>query len=117
VFGCGGNRDAGKRPLMGALAQRLAGRVVITSDNPRNEAPAFITLQIVAGLAGNQDRVTVVEERRAAIRYALREADARDVILIAGKGHEDYQEIRGVKLPFSDVVEAEAGLALRGAKS
>ncbi len=115
VFGCGGNRDAGKRPLMGALAQRLAGRVVITSDNPRNEAPAFITLQIVAGLAGNQERVTVVEERRAAIRYALREADAQDVILIAGKGHEDYQEIRGVKLPFSDVAEASAGLALRGA--
>jgi UDP-N-acetylmuramyl-tripeptide synthetase len=117
VFGCGGNRDAGKRPLMGALAQRLAGRVVITSDNPRNEAPAFITLQIVAGLAGNQERVTVVEERRAAIRYALREADARDVILIAGKGHEDYQEIRGVKLPFSDVAEAQASLALRGAKA
>ncbi|MDP3823676.1 MAG: UDP-N-acetylmuramoyl-L-alanyl-D-glutamate--2,6-diaminopimelate ligase [Burkholderiales bacterium] len=117
VFGCGGNRDAGKRPLMGALAQRLAGRVVITSDNPRNEAPAFITLQIVAGLAGNQDRVTVVEERRAAIRYALREADARDVILIAGKGHEDCQEIRGVKLPFSDVAEASAGLVLRGAKA
>ena len=117
VFGCGGNRDAGKRPLMGALAQRLAGRVVITSDNPRNEAPAFITLQIVAGLAGNQERVTVVEERRAAIRYALREADSRDVILIAGKGHEDYQEIRGVKLPFSDVAEASAGLVLRGAKA
>ncbi len=117
VFGCGGNRDAGKRPLMGALAQRLAGRVVITSDNPRNEAPAFITLQIVAGLAGNQERVTVVEERRAAIRYALREADSRDVILIAGKGHEDYQEIRGVKLPFSDVAEASAGLALRGANA
>jgi UDP-N-acetylmuramoyl-L-alanyl-D-glutamate--2,6-diaminopimelate ligase len=117
VFGCGGNRDAGKRPLMGALAQRLAGRVVITSDNPRFEAPAFITLQIVAGLAGNQERVTVVEERRAAIRYALREADARDVILIAGKGHEDYQDIRGVKLPFSDVAEASAGLALRGAKA
>ena len=117
VFGCGGNRDAGKRPLMGALAQRLAGRVVITSDNPRNEAPAFITLQIVAGLAGNQERVTVVEERRAAIRYALREADARDVILIAGKGHEDYQEIRGVKHPFSDVAEAQAGFNLRGAKA
>jgi len=61
--------------------------------------------------------VTVVEERRAAIRCALRVADARDVILIAGKGHEDYQEIRGVKLPFSDVVEAQAGLAQRGVKS
>ncbi len=117
VFGCGGNRDAGKRPVMGALAQRLAGRVVITSDNPRNEAPAFITLQIVAGLAGNQERVTVVQERRAAIGYALREADVRDVILIAGKGHEDYQEICGVKLPFSDLAEAQVGLTLRGAKS
>jgi UDP-N-acetylmuramoyl-L-alanyl-D-glutamate--2,6-diaminopimelate ligase len=117
VFGCGGNRDAGKRPLMGALAQRLADRVVITSDNPRHEAPAFILLQIVAGLAGNQERVTVIEERRAAIHSALREADARDVILIAGKGHEDYQEIRGVKQPFSDVAEAQTALAQRGAEA
>ena len=117
VFGCGGNRDATKRPLMGALAQRLADQTVITSDNPRNEAPAFITLQIVAGLAGNQQGVKVIEERRTAIRHALREADANDVVLIAGKGHEDYQEIRGVKQPFSDVAEAQAGLAARGAKA
>ncbi len=113
VFGCGGNRDAGKRPLMGALAQRLANKVVITSDNPRHEAPAFILLQIVAGLAGSQDRVKVIENRRAAIAHAVRHADARDVVLVAGKGHEDYQEIRGVKLPFSDVDEAAAALAAR----
>jgi UDP-N-acetylmuramoyl-L-alanyl-D-glutamate--2,6-diaminopimelate ligase len=113
VFGCGGNRDAGKRPLMGAIAQRLAQRVVITSDNPRNEAPAFILLQIVAGLAGSQERVNVIEDRRAAIRHAVREADARDVILVAGKGHEATQEIAGVKHPFSDLVEALAALEAR----
>jgi len=113
VFGCGGNRDATKRPLMGALAQRLADRVVITSDNPRDETPAFILLQIVAGLAGSQERVKVIEDRRAAIRHALRDADARDVILIAGKGHEDYQEIAGVRHPFSDVAEATAALEQR----
>jgi UDP-N-acetylmuramyl-tripeptide synthetase len=110
VFGCGGNRDATKRPLMGALAQRLADQVVITSDNPRHESPAFILLQIVAGLAGSQERVQVIEDRRSAIRHAVREADLRDVILIAGKGHEDYQEIAGVKHPFSDVVEARSAL-------
>ena len=115
VFGCGGNRDAGKRPLMGALAQRLAQRVVITSDNPRLEAPAFILLQIVAGLPVSQHGVKVIEDRRAAIRTAVREADPRDVILIAGKGHEDYQDVAGVKRPFSDVVEASAALDLRGA--
>ena len=114
VFGCGGNRDAGKRPLMGALAQRLAQRVVITSDNPRFEAPAFILLQIVAGLPVSQQGVKVIENRRSAIRTAVREAAARDVILIAGKGHEDYQEISGVKHPFSDVDEALAALSLRG---
>ena len=113
VFGCGGNRDATKRPLMGALAQRLAQFVVITTDNPRFEAPAFINLQIVAGLNGNQLGVKVIENRRSAIRTAVREAAANDVILVAGKGHEDYQDIRGVKQPFSDVDEAEAALALR----
>jgi UDP-N-acetylmuramyl-tripeptide synthetase len=117
VFGCGGNRDATKRPLMGALAQRLAQQVVITSDNPRNDASAFILLQIVAGLAGSQERVKVIEDRRAAIANAVRRADARDVILIAGKGHEDYQEIAGVKHPFSDVEEASAALRLRGSVS
>ncbi len=113
VFGCGGNRDAGKRPLMGALAQRLAQQVVITSDNPRGEASAFILLQIVAGLAGSQARVKVIEDRRSAIAHAVRNAGAHDVILIAGKGHEDYQEIRGVKHHFSDVEEASAALRTR----
>jgi UDP-N-acetylmuramyl-tripeptide synthetase len=111
VFGCGGNRDPGKRPLMGALAQRLAQQVVITSDNPRNESLAFINLQILAGLAVSQDHVKVIEDRRAAIASAVGSAHARDVILIAGKGHEDYQEIRGVKHHFSDT--EEAGIALR----
>lgn len=113
VFGCGGNRDATKRPLMGALAQRLAQQVVITSDNPRGEAPAFILLQIVAGLKDGQQRVKVIEDRRAAIAHAVREAGACDVILVAGKGHEDYQEIGGVKQHFSDVEEAGAALTAR----
>ncbi|HET6599482.1 MAG TPA: UDP-N-acetylmuramoyl-L-alanyl-D-glutamate--2,6-diaminopimelate ligase, partial [Burkholderiaceae bacterium] len=81
--------------------------------NPRLEPPAFITLQIVAGLDGSQQRVTVIEDRRAAIAHAVRNADARDVILIAGKGHEDYQEIGGVRHPFSDVEEARAALVRR----
>ena len=113
VFGCGGNRDAAKRPLMGALAQALAQHVVVTTDNPRDEAPSFIVLQIVAGLAGSQQRVKVIEDRRAAIHHAVRHADGRDVILIAGKGHEDYQEVRGVKHRFSDLEEASAALAAR----
>jgi len=117
VFGCGGNRDQGKRPLMGALAQRLAQQVVVTSDNPRNEAPGFILLQIVAGLSGSQERVKVIEDRRAAIAHAVRHADARDVILVAGKGHEDYQEIRGVKHHFSDLEEAAVALAQRAGAS
>ncbi len=113
VFGCGGNRDTAKRPLMGAIAQRLADRVVLTSDNPRHEPPAFILLQIVAGLAGSQERVQVIEDRRKAIVSAVREAATNDVILLAGKGHEDYQEIAGVKQPFSDPDEARRALEAR----
>jgi UDP-N-acetylmuramyl-tripeptide synthetase len=113
VFGCGGNRDATKRPLMGALAQRLAQHVVITTDNPRFEVPAFINLQIVAGLNGNQLGVKVIENRRSAIQTAVREAGANDVILVAGKGHEDYQDVKGVKHPFSDVDEALTALHMR----
>ncbi len=112
VFGCGGNRDAGKRPLMGAIAQRLAQQVIVTSDNPRHEAPAEILRQIVAGMSGTP---RVIEDRRAAIAEAVASAAARDVILIAGKGHEDYQEIAGVKHPFDDAVEARAALARRRA--
>ena len=115
VFGCGGNRDTAKRPRMGALAQRLSHQVIVTSDNPRNEAPAFILLQIVAGFPGHQDRVKVIEDRRAAIAHAVRNAAPNDVILIAGKGHEAHQEVRGVKHPFSDVAEASVALARRPA--
>jgi UDP-N-acetylmuramoyl-L-alanyl-D-glutamate--2,6-diaminopimelate ligase len=112
VFGCGGNRDPGKRPLMGAIACRLADRVVVTSDNPRLEPPDFIISQILAGIVGH-DEVHVIENRADAVRHAIRDADARDVVLVAGKGHEDYQDVGGVKHPFSDVVEAEAALRER----
>jgi UDP-N-acetylmuramoyl-L-alanyl-D-glutamate--2,6-diaminopimelate ligase len=112
VFGCGGNRDPGKRPQMGAIAERLADRVVVTSDNPRHEPPAEILKQIVAGLQRAADAL-VIEDRRQAIARSVGEADARDVVLIAGKGHEDYQEIAGVKHAFSDVAEAAKVLAER----
>lgn len=112
VFGCGGNRDATKRPLMGAIAEREAEHVVVTSDNPRNEPPAEILKQIVAGMA-RPDRPVVIEDRRAAIVHAVRNARAQDVIVVAGKGHEPDQEIAGVKHPFSDVDEARAALAGR----
>ena len=114
AFGCGGNRDPGKRPQMGAIAEALADRVVVTSDNPRHESPAAILADIVAGLQ-RPAQALVVEDRREAIARALREADARDVIVIAGKGHEDYQEIAGVKHPFSDVEEAARALQGRSA--
>jgi UDP-N-acetylmuramoyl-L-alanyl-D-glutamate--2,6-diaminopimelate ligase len=113
VFGCGGDRDATKRPLMGAIAARLADAVVVTSDNPRTEDPAAIVAQIAAGAAADAP-VRCIVERRAAIAAALREAAANDVVLVAGKGHEDYQEIGGRRLPFSDLDEARAALALRG---
>ena len=115
VFGCGGDRDAGKRPLMGAAAQRKADWVVVTSDNPRSEAPAHIIHQILQGtIAG--ETVRAEPDRAAAIALALAEADARDVVLIAGKGHEDYQETAGVRRPFSDMAQARAALQARGEK-
>jgi len=114
VFGCGGNRDATKRPLMGALAVQLADHAVVTSDNPRGEVPAAIISQIVAGMAQPAQAI-VIEDRREAIRHAVRSAAADDVILIAGKGHEDTQEIAGARLPFSDAAEARAALAARRA--
>jgi MurE/MurF fusion protein len=109
VFGCGGDRDPGKRPLMGAIACRLADHVVLTSDNPRSEAPAFILSQILAGVA-RQDGVDVIEDRAEAIAHAIRSAAHNDLVLIAGKGHEDYQEVAGVRRPFSDAQVARAAL-------
>jgi UDP-N-acetylmuramoyl-L-alanyl-D-glutamate--2,6-diaminopimelate ligase len=109
VFGCGGDRDAGKRPLMGEVATRLAHEAIVTSDNPRNEAPLAIIEQIVAGAHPNYH---VEADRAAAIHRAVRSARAGDVVLIAGKGHEPYQEIGDVRLPFADAEVARA--ALRG---
>jgi len=115
VFGCGGNRDASKRPLMGAVAERLADHVVVASDNPRDEPPNFIISQILAGVIGHDD-VDVMEDRSAAIAYVIQAADARDVVLVAGKGHEPYQEIAGVKHPFSDLVLAHTLLGARASR-
>ena len=112
VFGCGGNRDAAKRPLMGAIAVKLAERVVVTSDNPRLESPDFILSQILAGTIGH-DEVDVIENRAEAIRHAVTSAAASDVVLIAGKGHETDQDVGGAKFPFSDVAHAARALAAR----
>ena len=116
VFGCGGDRDAGKRPQMGAAAQHRADCVVVTSDNPRSEAPEHIIHQILQGtIAG--DTVWVEPDRAAAIGQALAQADSADVVLIAGKGHEDYQEMAGVRRPFSDMAQAQAALQRREART
>ena len=111
VFGCGGDRDATKRPLMGAIAGGHADRVVVTSDNPRSEAPQAIINQILLGLGGVAG-VTVEADRAQAIAQSLAQAQAADVVLVAGKGHEDYQEIHGQRLPFSDLVQVRLALGL-----
>jgi UDP-N-acetylmuramyl-tripeptide synthetase len=108
VFGCGGDRDAGKRPLMGQAAVRLADHVVVTSDNPRSEDPHAIIEQILAGIAGRG--AEAIEDRQVAIFSAIHHARPGDVILLAGKGHETYQEIAGVRHPFSDREVAGAAL-------
>jgi UDP-N-acetylmuramoyl-L-alanyl-D-glutamate--2,6-diaminopimelate ligase len=112
VFGCGGDRDAGKRPQMGQAAERLADQVVITNDNPRSESPARIVTDIVAGLS-NADDVTAIEDRAAAIAWAIAAAEAEDIVLLAGKGHEDYQLIGDQRLNFSDYAVASVNLDLR----
>jgi UDP-N-acetylmuramoyl-L-alanyl-D-glutamate--2,6-diaminopimelate ligase len=116
VFGCGGNRDASKRPLMGAIAHRLADTVVLTSDNPRDEAPGLILSQILAGVGGDHE-IAVIEDRHEAIAGTIAEAAAADVILLAGKGHETYQEVAGVRRPFSDEAEALAALRQRAGET
>jgi UDP-N-acetylmuramoyl-L-alanyl-D-glutamate--2,6-diaminopimelate ligase len=108
VFGCGGERDRGKRPLMGAVASRHADAVVLTSDNPRGEDPDAIIAEIEAAVSVPHESV---RDRREAIAGAVASAHAGDVVLIAGKGHESYQEIAGRKLPFSDMQEAGKALA------
>jgi UDP-N-acetylmuramoyl-L-alanyl-D-glutamate--2,6-diaminopimelate ligase len=106
VFGCGGDRDPGKRPQMGKIAE-LAQHVVVTSDNPRTEKPAAIIQDILNGMSIVPQ---VIEDRANAILYAIKHAGKNDVVLLAGKGHETYQDIDGKKWPFSD--EEHAALAL-----
>ncbi|MFV0679320.1 Mur ligase family protein, partial [Ottowia sp.] len=108
VFGCGGDRDASKRSLMGAAAARGADEVVVTSDNPRSEAPQAIAGAIVAGMQHAPRAVLL--DRAEAIEFALLTAKPADVVLLAGKGHESYQEVQGEKRPFSDKDQAEQAL-------
>ena len=112
VFGCGGDRDSGKRPLMGKVASELADKVIVTSDNPRGELPAGIIQAVMNGVKQN---AISIENRSEAIDHAIKNAQAGDVILLAGKGHENYQEIAGVKYPFSDIEKAQQFLRERAA--
>lgn len=109
VFGCGGDRDKGKRSLMARSAERLADRVVVTSDNPRSETPGKIIEDILAGLSAPL-AAAAIEDRAAAIAWTIQQAAESDVVLIAGKGHEEYQEAGGKRLPFSDYEMAAAVL-------
>ena len=112
VFGCGGDRDAGKRPLMGRLASTLADEVIVTSDNSRSEDPLKIIEQILSGMApGKTPRV--IPDRREAITHAILHARPGDVILLAGKGHEEYEITREGRRPFSEKQIVQEALAAR----
>ena len=112
LFGCGGNRYAGKRPLMGAVAERRSDQVLLTSDNPRDEPPSAILAQVLDGML-ERSRVIVIEDRGQAIAHAVAHAGAHDVLLLAGKGHEDYQETAGVRRHFVDAEVAAQALRQR----
>lgn len=114
LFGCGGNRDRGKRAEMARVAQVQADRVLVTSDNPRDEAPETIIEDIMAGFS-EPDRVTVISDRASAIAQVAKEAAGEDVVLVAGKGHEDYQEIQGTRHHYSDLETVAAEIRRRGA--
>jgi UDP-N-acetylmuramoyl-L-alanyl-D-glutamate--2,6-diaminopimelate ligase len=109
VFGCGGDRDPAKRERMGAVAARAADHVVVTSDNPRSEDPHHIMRQVMAGLAGHPS-VSQQADRALAIAQTVERAQAADVVLVAGKGHETYQEVAGVRRPFSDLAQVHLAL-------
>jgi UDP-N-acetylmuramoyl-L-alanyl-D-glutamate--2,6-diaminopimelate ligase len=105
VFGCGGDRDAGKRPIMGSIADELADQIIVTDDNPRSEDPQEIIRAITQGI--RTQRARVIPDRAAAIASALNRAGASDIVLIAGKGHEDYQIYGATRRSFSDRTEAQ----------
>ena len=111
MFGCGGERDRGKRPQMGRIAARLADRVVVTSDNPRGEDPEEIIRDVVAGVPGGARGVDIEPDRHEAILRTVGAARRGDIVLLAGKGHEAYQEIHGVRHPFSDAAVAQEALS------
>ncbi|MBM4206444.1 MAG: UDP-N-acetylmuramoyl-L-alanyl-D-glutamate--2,6-diaminopimelate ligase [Gammaproteobacteria bacterium] len=111
VFGCGGNRDTGKRPQMGSIAEQWADHVIVTDDNPRFENNETIAKEILSGC--HSDKVILIQDRKEAIQYAINHAVEHDCILIAGKGHENYQEIKGVQYPFNDKQIAEETLTKR----
>jgi UDP-N-acetylmuramoyl-L-alanyl-D-glutamate--2,6-diaminopimelate ligase len=111
VFGCGGDRDRGKRPQMAAIAADLADGIVVTDDNPRTESPEQIAAQVVAGLPAAR-HAEIIHDRAAAIRAALASAGAEDVVLVAGKGHEDYQIIGAERRPFDDAQQVRVALGL-----
>ena len=113
VFGCGGSRDPSKRPLMAQAVQAGADHIVVTSDNPRHESAQIIIDQVMLGFDRDASKIQQKHDRRQAIRWAAHHAHSDDVILIAGKGHEDTQEIAGIKHPFSDTEEARSALAAR----
>ena len=102
VFGCGGDRDSGKRPVMGEISGRIADYTIITSDNPRTEDPVSIVKQIEEGIKKTKAKYSVIVDRTEAIKYAIKMATKRDIIILAGKGHEPYQEINGEKYPFDE---------------
>ena len=112
VFGCGGDRDRAKRPLMAAMAETYADNIVVTSDNPRTEDPLAIIHEVLAGLT-RRDAAKIEASRAIAISSTLNHAMPHDVVLLAGKGHEQFQEIHGVKRPFSDMAHAQAALNAR----
>src|SRR4030095_1583951 len=115
VFGCGGDRDRGKRPIMGGIAARLADRAWVTSDNPRSERPEAILAEIETGIPAEASRRhQSIAHRRRAIQSAVAWASGGDVVVIAGKGHETYQVVGGTTLPFDDREGARAALVERG---